>query len=138
MRNITKLILILGILTLNSCYLFDSDSDKIIGKYEVQWVDIPNKRAICERYSTTVSSVLIPEYVFAVGHNSEFIIAKQHPTNGFEKGYQIDTSKTNYYIIDIREKSDVLGPLNLLDFNKKISELNITKIDFDQVYPDDI
>ena len=130
--------MILGILTLNSCFIFDSDSDKIIGKYEVLWIDTPNTRAVCERYSSTGSIVLIPEYVFAVGHNSEFIIAKQHPTNGFENGYEIDKSKTNYFIVDIRNESKVFGPLNKSDFSKKVSELDIGGIEFDLTYPEEM
>ena len=117
MLKTKNLILILGILNLNSCFIFDSDSDIIIGKYEVLWIDSPNTRAVCEKYSSTGSTVLIPEYVFAVGHNSEFIIAKQHPTNGFENGNEIDKSKTNYYIVDIRNKSKVFGPLSKSDFS---------------------
>ena len=133
-----NLIFIIGILTLNSCFIFDSGSDKIIGKYEVLWIDTPNTRAVCERYSSTGSTVLIPEYVFAVGHNSEFIIAKQHPINGFENGYEIDKSKTNYFIVDIRNEAKVVGPLNKSDFSKKVSELNISRIEFDQTYPEDM
>lgn len=131
-------ILFFGILTLNSCYLFDSDSDKIIGKYEVLWIDTPNTRALCERYSSTGSSVLISEYVFAVGHNSEFIIAKQHPTSGFKNGYEINTTVTNYFIVDIRGESKVFGPMNKLDFYETLSELNIEDIEFDQTYPENI
>ncbi|MCT8341244.1 DUF3997 domain-containing protein [Flavobacteriaceae bacterium TK19130] len=131
-------ILLLGILTLHSCYLFDSDSDKITGKYEVLWIDTPNTRAVCERYSSTGSSVLISEYVFAVGHNSEFIIAKQHPTSGFENGDEINTTITNYFIVDIRQESKVIGPMNKSDYDKTISELNIGDIEFDQTYPESI
>ena len=121
---------------MNSCFIFDSHSDKIFGKYEVTWIDIPNTRAICERYSSTGSTVLISEYVFAVGHNSEFIIAKQHPTNGFENGHEIDTSETNYFIVDIRKETNVFGPFNKSNFIKKVSELNIGTLEFDQIYPE--
>ncbi len=130
------LVLILGILILNSCFIIDHDSDKIIGNYEVLWIDTPNTRAVCKRYSTTGSAVIIPEYVFAVGHNSDFIIAKQHPTNGFENGHEIDTSKTNYFIITIKNQSKVYGPLNIASFNTKVEELNIKEIVFDQTYPE--
>ena len=138
MLKTKNLILIIGLLTLNSCFIFDSDSDKIIGNYEVLWIDTPKSRAVCERYSSTGSAVLISEYVFAVGHNNEFIIAKQHPTSGFENGYEIDKSITNYFIVDIRNEAKVLGPFNKTDFNKYVSELNIGGIDFDQIYPEEI
>lgn len=137
MLKTRNLILTLGTLILNSCFMFDSNSEKIIGNYEVLWIDTPNSRAVCERYSSTGSTVLIPEYVFAIGHNSEFIIAKQHPTNGFENNHKIDKSKTNYYIVDIRNASKVLGPLNKSTFHKKVLELNISGIEFDQIYPEE-
>jgi hypothetical protein len=136
--KIKLLILSFGILTLNSCYLFDNDADKIIGKYEVSWIDTPNTRAICERTSSTGCLGLISEYVFAVGHNSDFIIAKQHPTNGFKNGYEIDTTKTNYFIVDIRIQSKVFGPMNKSDFESKVEELNISGIKFDQTYPENL
>ncbi|RNC86537.1 MAG: DUF3997 domain-containing protein [Winogradskyella sp.] len=126
---------LLTILTLNSCFVFDNDSDKIIGNYEVSWIDTPKTRAVCERFSSTGCSVLVSEYVYAVGHNSEFIIVKQHPTSGFENNYEIDTTKTNYFILDIREESKVIGPMTRLDFDKKVLELNISNIAFDQIYP---
>ncbi|WP_158977389.1 DUF3997 domain-containing protein [Cellulophaga sp. L1A9] len=136
--KIKLLILAFGILTLNSCYLFDNDADKIIGKYEVSWIDTPNTRAVCERTSSTGYLGLISEYVFAVGHNSDFIIAKQHPTSGFKNGYEIDTTKTNYFIIDIRIQSKVFGPMNKSNFESKVKELNISEIKFDQTYPEDL
>lgn len=138
MKSRQLIIVILGILTLNSCFMFDNDADNIIGKYEISWIDTPNTRSICKKYSETGSEVLVPEYVFAVGHNSEFIIAKQHPTNGFESGYKIDKSITNYFIVDIMKEGNVYGPLSELDFNKKVSELAIEAIEFDQIYSEDL
>ena len=64
--------------------------------------------------------------------------AKQHPTSGFENGYKIDTTKTNYFIIDIRNESKVIGPMNIADFDKRLSELKISGIEFDQTYPENI
>ena len=140
--KIAKYITILFIgLTLNSCYLFDNSSDEIIGNYKVLWIDILSNQVICEtnEENPTSCTQLIDEYVFAVGHNSDFIIAKQHPTNGFKNGYEVDTSVTNYFVIDvngkIKENGDkVIGPLSKKEFDKTVSELNIETIKFDQTY----
>ena len=136
------IILLLG-LTLNSCYLFDSGSDKIIGNYKVLWIDIFSNQIICEtdEKNATSCSQLIDEYVFAIGHNSSFIIAKQHPTNGFKNGYEVDTTITNYFIIDIngkitKNRNKVIGPLSKKEFEEIVAELNIENIKFDQNYPE--
>jgi len=143
LKSRNYIIIILVGLTLSSCYLFDSGSDKIIGNYKVLWIDIFSNQIICEadKENSTSCSQLIGEYVFAVGHNSNFIVAKQHPTNGFKNGYEVDTSVTNYFVIDINGKitksgDKVIGPLSKKEFDKTVSELNIETIKFDQSYPE--
>lgn len=123
--------------------LFDSDSKTITGKYIVVWIDLPENQIISERYeiNSAGSSQLVPEYVFSVGHNKEFIIAKQHPTNGFEGGYKVNTAITNYYIIDMNRKilkngQKVFGPLTLSQFDSLRITLKIEEIPFDINYPD--
>ena len=87
------------------------------------------------------SSQIVPEYVFSVGHNDDYIIAKQHPTSGFEGGYEINTNVTNYYIIDMNGKvltkgEKVFGPLTRNQFHSLRTVLKIKEIEFDQNYPD--
>lgn len=83
------------------------------------------------------SSELIEPYIFAVGHNEHYLIAKQHPTTGFEGGYQIHTDTTNYYIIDIyKEKDRIFGPLTLAQFDSIKTEFKIGKLQFNKTYPD--
>jgi hypothetical protein len=130
--------------TLSSCFgLFDSSSDKIIGLYTVSWIDVKEQQFICEQDEehSTSCLTLVPEYVFAVGHDDDFIIAKQHPTSGFENDFKINTSVTNYYIIDTDKKlktleQKVIGPLTKEQFNQKRNELKIDKIKFDMTYPE--
>ena len=70
----------------------------------------------------------IPGYIFSVGFNDKFIIAKQHPLLGdfySKPNYEI----TNYYIIDIIKnnasyKSGVNGPLDQMNFNKLLEKIN--------------
>ena len=111
-RLIKNVIIVFSALyLLTGCFgLFDSSSDKIIGQYIVIWIDLPKNQMLAKQdeLHSSNSSTIIPAYVFAVGHDDNYIIAKQHPTNGFEGGYKIHADTTNYYIIDIiivRQKS---------------------------------
>ncbi|WP_179321157.1 DUF3997 domain-containing protein [Winogradskyella helgolandensis] len=83
-----------------------------------------------EKYS---NRLIVPETVFALGENGDFIIAKSHPKN-LESG--IDKSVTYYYIIEVDKKSPEQSPnLTLEQFENKRKELNIPNdLDFDIVY----
>jgi hypothetical protein len=117
---------------LSSC-LFDSDSDKIIGDYETVWIDIPQTRSISK------GEEIVPAYVSEIGHNSNFIIAKQQPIKqGNIVTVHIDT--TNYYIITVSTNSfqdkPVYGPLSKNSFDSLRKELKIENIKFDMFYPE--
>ena len=129
---------------LNSCFgLWDSDSDEIIGNYIVGWIDLEETRSISERFAKNSrgSVVLTPEYIFAVGNNERYIIAKQHPTNGFRNGFKINTKITNYFIIDASKSAqynaeNVFGPLDKKQFDSLRKKWNIERIEFDKKYPE--
>lgn len=133
--RITKFTLILiGILSLNSCWNNPSESDLIIGNYYVGWNDLESNRAIIEKTDkdSPYSSGVISNYVFAVGHNSDFIIAKQHPNLN-------DITITKYFIIDLRKRENtnengIYGPMDEQQFDKKSRELNISELNFNQLY----
>ena len=80
----------------------------------------------------------MPAYVSEIGHDSRYIIAKQHP---IKRGntVSIQTDTTNYYIIEITDNSfqdkPVYGPLEQKAFDSLRSELKITGIKFDKNYP---
>ena len=117
---------------LSSC-LFDSDSDKIIDDYETVWIDIPQTRSISK------GEEIVPAYVSEIGHNSNFIIAKQQPIKqGNIVTVHIDT--TNYYIITVSTNSfqdkPVYGPLSKNSFDSLRKELKIENITFDMFYPE--
>lgn len=129
-----------------SCFGYgDSDSDRITEKYIVLWIDWVETRSIneeIEKYSSS-STQIVPQYVFAVGHNDHFIIAKQHPTSDLNDKfeYEIDTTITNYFIIDILKKetpneSKLIGPLTQTKFDSLRKILKIEHIKFDQNYPE--
>jgi len=140
MKNLLKHILIILFLSfgLTSCFgLFDGGSDKITDKYRVLWIDLKQNQGISEEIDNSSGSYIeiIPCYVFAVGHNKNFIVAKQHPASGFESGYQINTKITNYYLVNLNIKVDkVTGPLTLTEFEDFREKLGITDIKFQMKY----
>jgi hypothetical protein len=58
------------VLILTGC-LFDSGSDTVVDDYTVIWIDVVESRDLSKQEQ------LVPAYVFAVGHDSKFIFAKQ-------------------------------------------------------------
>jgi|SRR6218665_440281 len=139
-----KIAVVSSMLLLAGCFgLWDSGSDQITGKYIVLWIDLPANQTISEQFEvgSSGSSQVVGDYVFAVGHNDDFIIAKQHPSNGFEGGFKVDTKITNYFIVDMNQKvikkgNNVWGPLSRKEFDEIREELRIEDIEFDQLYPE--
>jgi len=135
--TIGTFVLCLGLI---GCFgLFDSGADRITGNYHLLWIDLQENQGISEELEGADGSYigLVPEYVFEVGHDDNFIIAKQHPTSGFQSGYQINTEITNYYLVNMRIKSDkVTGPLTLSEFPGLRKQLGISDIKFDMKYPE--
>lgn len=73
-------------------------------------------------------SAVIPTEVGSVGWNDDFILVMQYSMMKDPKssnGYEIpDKSKMNYWIIDIQQ-NQIIGPLNLLDFEETKTKLKI-------------
>ena len=136
-KKTIKIISFCSVFMLTGCFgLWDSGSDTIVGNYIVLWIDVHTNQTISKKWhkNSASSTQIVPGYVFAVGHNDDFIIAKQHPTG---ENYEVDTKTTNYYVIDIQQKKEnVFGPLDRHGFDSLRSVLNIQKIPFDQNYPD--
>ncbi|MBV9962677.1 MAG: DUF3997 domain-containing protein [Parafilimonas sp.] len=129
------------IFLLSSCFgLFDSKADKIIGRYNVGWIDIISSRSVdlATEDGELGGIPLVPAYVYGVGHNKKFIIVKQHPVINHNE--IIDTKKTNYFIIDIAKdnykKEGVYGPLTEIQFDSVLIKLNVGGIEFNMSYPD--
>ena len=131
-------------LTSTGC-IFDSGSKKVAGRFILVWIDMPENQGLGEQseLNSSSSASIIPPYVFAVGHNNRYIIVKQHPTNGFEGGFKMDTSFTNYYVVDMEVKDTMgvrrtTGPLDLKEFSHLRKRLGIEDILFDMTFRDDI
>ena len=134
LRKIKTILIILGIFILNSCWNNPGESELITGNYYVEWNDLVANRAITEKTDkdSPYSSGIISNYVYAVGHNSNFIIVKQHP-------YLNDLTVTKYFIIDLdkREKTNedgIYGPMDKQQFDKKSKDLNISELEFDKSF----
>lgn len=139
MKNL-KYFLILIVLFNISCFgLFDNGSDHIVGDFYTVWIDEHSNRTLSIKDTDTSFPTVISEYVFSVGHNDNFIIAKQHPKpDRFAEN--INVKITNYYIVDINNSDKfvqkIYGPFDEKTFNKKLKELNVGKIEFDLNYPE--
>lgn len=136
MRNRIFLILVFSIfisIMLTSCFdLFDDGVDTIVSDYKISWIDVRENRSL------TKGERLIDAYVFAVGHDSKYIYAKQHPLSENPKE-KINQKITNYYIIEQSKNSfqdkPIYGPLDKINFRKKCKELGIEEVEFDLTYP---
>ena len=137
------IILILSIVTVNGCSS-PKDPNKITGDYTAEtfiYDTVVTRHLLKHFKNKSGSGEDVPPLLFAVGHNDDFIVAKQHPTSGYERGFVVDPSITNYYLIDINEKffkmvSNVMGPFTLQQFDSARAVYKIPVIPFDQVYPE--
>jgi len=107
--------------------------EKIIGNYEIEWVDLEGNQNISKAIDgcSGCYSVIIDNYVYAVGHNQDFIIAKQHAGT--------DKNITHYYIINLTQNKDkyrdgVTGPVMKEVFDSLRRRLNISDIPFNKTY----
>ena len=134
MNNLKKILGIAFLLILQSCYFGVGLVEKeITDDYWLFANNTLDEMSIwfnAEKYS---NRLIVPETVFALGENGDFIIAKSHPKN-LESG--IDKSVTYYHIIEVDKKSPEQSPnLTLEQFENKRKELNIPNdLDFDIVY----
>ncbi len=111
-------------------WLDKSEHIAIVENYEVGWSDLEANRSILRR-STRCSGcydVIVEGYIFAVGHNELFIIAKQQPN--------FDTAVTGYYLVDIRKNvndrtAGVEGPLDKNSFDRLVRNNDISDLKFD-------
>jgi len=128
MKKLLSFVLTLTFLPFYSC-LFDSSSVDLINGDELAWIDTKDNQSINK------GEEQVPGYIFNVGYNKDYIIAKQHPLKG-DFYSEPDFAVTNYFIIDIKEnekgfRKGVIGPLSAAEFDKKTEELRIKgKVEF--------
>lgn len=135
MRTILFLLSSFSILT--SCGpLVDRQEEIITGNYISYFNEAPTCRAIAKPSGSNYTYV-ISGYVFAIGHEKEYIIAKRNPNPSCD--FKVDTSKTEYFILQVDTLKSIekkqYGPLNSYSFDSIRQQLNIQNIKFDLIYP---
>jgi hypothetical protein len=129
------ILIIVALLSFVSCQ--DIDVTHVAGRYYLVVTDVKEDRKLS--YSPAEGSYAggVPPMVYAIWHNDDFIIAKQHPSRG--SSYP-KLHKTLYYIIPLKNPvsefpdENFIGPLDEKEYAKKIKELKITdKITFEEI-----
>jgi len=134
LNNLKKILGIAFLLILQSCYFGAGLVEKeITDDYFLFANNSLEEMSIwfhAEKYS---NRLIVPETVFALGENGDFIIAKSHPRN-IEAG--INKNVTYYHIIEIDKKNtEQSSNLTLEQYENKRKMLNIPKsLDFEIVY----
>ncbi|MGF7040080.1 DUF3997 domain-containing protein [Mucilaginibacter lappiensis] len=142
MIRLFKFIMIPCAVLLSGCFgLFDSGGDHIVGPYYTGWIDVHSSRYLGKRDSNDSEIEIIPAYIYAVGHNNRFIVAKQHPLNGKFPDETINTTQTNYYLIDLKlepgqGEKGMYGPMDASQFANLSHELHLNEITYDLTYPE--
>jgi hypothetical protein len=127
---------------LSGCFgSFDSGGDHIAGPYYTGWIDVHSTRNIGRRDSNDIELEVVPVYIFAVGYNDKFIVAKQHPLEGNFPNEKINTRQTKFFIIDLRQQpgqgeKGLFGPMDELKFKNLSIKLDIGTIEYNLSYPE--
>ena len=111
---------VLVVFILGACG-FNHD-EQLVGPYRLVAADTSEQMAVCEGTGSAVHCV-IPATVFAVGWNSSFIIAKQHPFD-LPQATQPDKSITSFWIIRVPDRV-VIGPLTKGEFEARRAVLGV-------------
>ena len=110
----------------------------IIGSFQTGTIDGVGSRGVWFETGAGILGV-VPATVFAIGHNDDYIIAKQHPCA------QMGTpnkSVTNYFIVPVHVKDkywiekEIIGPLTKAVFDQKRKDLHLEHVSFDMVFKD--
>ena len=133
----TTIIFIFIAFFLTRCgYLIDRQEEIITGNYISYFNEAPTCRAIAKPTGSNYAYV-ITGYIFAIGHEKEYIIAKRNPNPNCD--FKVDTSKTEYFILQVDTLKSIekkqYGPLDSHSFDSIRQQLNIQNIKFDLVYP---
>ncbi len=106
---------------------------ELAGDYVLLAVDIREQMNVSRMLPSGDAVSIIGATVFAVGWNSDFIIAQQHePTNGTHKGIRA----TNFYILRISD-GEIWGPLTAEQFSTERTKQAVpSDLDFTLVFQD--
>jgi len=135
-----RLIIILSItLLFASCDFGNSGEEvQLISKYYVGWADLEANRCIYikETPESDSGKVIVSGYVFAIGHNDRYIIAKTfNGTKSTKEYYHIIDTK-GYYHSNI-DNSNYWEFSSETEFREKLAALNISTLKFNKNYHKD-
>jgi hypothetical protein len=125
----TKLTCIAIMISLLGCNEVDT-KEKVIGNYYLIAADLPEDMSLTYHSAEDKSnySTIVRATIFAVWHNNEYIIVKQHPRINLSPP---DLKKTNYFILPIKEKMNynnfngLIGPIDQNSFEDTCKKLKI-------------
>ena len=135
-----KSILLIALLICISSCTQKSFEKRISGDFYLKKVDLNGFQFIGKKKDSVLENgiweMVVPDYVFAYGSNENLIIAKTHP-NYYPNQWNVDTTKTEFYVIDLnKSKENVHGPLLEYQFEEKMFDLNGDTIEFDHFFPE--
>jgi uncharacterized membrane protein YciS (DUF1049 family) len=116
------------------CNLGFVHEEQITGNYYLIAVDIKEQMSVSYKLNNSSFIGVVPETVYAVGFNENFIIAEQHEGSGLN---------IKYYIIPLSNPihsspdENVIGPLNHDGFMQKRKELKIPENLNFSIFPKD-
>ena len=113
------------------------DVTHVAGPYYLVVMDMDEDRSLSYKVEEGLYAGGVPPMVYAIWHNDDFIIAKQHP---WDRDWEPAKNITKYYIIPLKNPvskfpdENFIGPLDKGEFIKKVKELKITdKIIFKEI-----
>jgi hypothetical protein len=108
----------------------NSGFGRIDQHYLLDMVDIPDDANVCYELDDGDCAERVPQTVFAVGYNKEFIVAARHP-HKFEDP-ELNRSRTEYFYIIrsldgplIPPERSVRGPFDLATFERHQQRLGL-------------
>ena len=125
------LLTFLTILIGSSCAWTDSQEEfSLINGYKVSWYDLESNRNL-NRVVNGINDEkyiqpLITDYIFEIGYDSTFIIAKTHP--------KFDTTIVEYYVVntlyktDLKNLKELYGPMNKVSYESLLNTLEIDSL----------
>ena len=113
----------------------------IIDNYYLKKINLNGIQFIGQKKDSLLDNgiwqVKVPDYVYAYGYNKNIIVAKLHP-NYYPDQWKVNTSITEYYIIDLNQDfENVHGPLSITEFEEKMLDLNGEILEFDHFYSEE-
>lgn len=96
---------------LGGCGLLDSGVVWRDGPVALTWIDIPAEVTLSYDRGDGAWDVLVDQQVFAVGADSRYVVAKQHPAG--------DASVTSYFVLYRHKgkRGKVVGPMSAIEFS---------------------